>query len=83
MYKQYEKIIIGISLAWSIANITEVVSMILLILSLVNILWNMAYGIYCKFKQGKLDEISDEISKATDEIENIINKEENKNAKDI
>ena len=60
----------------AIANIHEILSIIILVLSIANILINMIIRIYHKIKNKKYDEIPNEIDTTIQELENI--KEENK-----
>lgn len=82
MKDKYDYILSAVGVAWSIQDLQNIVSLILLIISLINILWKTGYNIYTKIKNNKVDEISEDISKCKDEIqqlqENINNKKEEK-----
>ena len=82
MKDKYDYILSAVGVAWSIQDLQNIVSLILLIISLINILWKTGYNIYTKIKNNKVDEIGEDISKCKDEIqqlqENINDKKEEK-----
>lgn len=59
--------------SYAIANISEVLSVIILILSILNILWSMIYGIYRHVKNKEYDKIDDEINDAKSKLETLNN----------
>lgn len=67
-----------ITASWGISNIQDILGVVVLILSIMNILWNMFYKIYNNIKHKNYTEIDDNIKDAIDEINNINlnNKEE-------
>lgn len=60
-----------ITASWGISNIQDILGIIVLILSIMNILWNMIYKIYNNIKNKNYTEIDDNIKNAIDEINNI------------
>lgn len=62
--------------AVAIANIHEILSIIILVLSIANILINMIVRIYHKIKNKNYDEIPNEINTTIEQLEKF--KEENK-----
>lgn len=60
-----------ITASWGISNIQDILGIIVLILSIMNILWNMIYKIYNNIKSKNYTEIDDNIKNAIDEINNI------------
>ena len=62
--------------AYALVNIQEILSIVILVLSIINILFNMVMRIYHHFKDKKYDEISNDISTTIQELEKI--KEEKK-----
>ena len=80
MYEKYSDICSIITGAISMAYIREVLGVIVLVLSILNILINLALKIYHKIKERKFDQIPTDINNAIDEINKIKNEEENKDA---
>ena len=76
MYKNYSDFISVVTGAFGIANIKEILGIIVLILSILNILINLALRIYHKVKERKYDQIPSDINNAIDEINKIKDKEE-------
>jgi hypothetical protein len=64
---------------FALSNIQDILSIIILVLSIANIIINMIMRIYHHIKNKEYDEIPNEIDKTTKELEKI--KEENKNEK--
>lgn len=58
---------------YALATITNILSVIILILSILNILWGMGYKIYQHFKNKKFQEISNELEEAKNELEELKN----------
>lgn len=63
---------------YALANIQEVLGVIVLVLSVINILFNMGYRVYKHIKSKNYEEISKEIDNAKNEIQKYI-EGENKN----
>lgn len=76
MYENYSDFISVATGAFGIANIKEILGIIVLILSILNILINLALRIYHKVKERKYDQIPSDINNAIDEINKIKDKEE-------
>lgn len=57
--------------SYAIANIQDTLSVIILILSIANILWNMAYRIYNHVKNKRYEKISEEIQEAKDQLNDL------------
>lgn len=56
---------------YAVANIQEILSVVILILSILNILWNMGYRIYTHIKNKRYEKISQEIETAKDELSGL------------
>lgn len=54
---------------YGIANIQQILGIVVLILSILSFLCKVAYSIYIKIKDKKYDEISEELDKAKTELE--------------
>lgn len=67
-----------IGISTSVQNLTEILNLIVLILSIANIMWVLIYGIYKHVKNKEYDKISNDIENAKNGIENV-KKEDNKN----
>ena len=65
--------------SFALANIYEILSIIILIISIVNILFNMSFKIYDKIKNKKYEEISADINEATDNLKKLEKKEGKEN----
>ena len=68
----------GISIltgSFALANIQEILSIIILVISILNILVNMSIKIYNKIKTNKYDEIPNDINEASEQLENLQKKE--------
>lgn len=76
MYENYSDFISVATGAFGIANIKEILGIIVLILSILNILINLALRIYHKVKERKYNQIPSDINNAIDEINKIKDKEE-------
>lgn len=76
MYENYSDFISVATGAFGIANIKEILGIIVLILSILNILINLALRIYHKVKERKYDQIPSDINNAIDDINKIKDKEE-------
>lgn len=59
----------------ALANIQEILSIIILVLSIANILFNASIKIYSKIKNKKYDEIPNDINEASEELEKLKKKE--------
>ena len=53
---------------YAVFNIQDVLSIVILVLSILNILWNLGYKIYKHVKNKELDKIDDEFKKAIEEL---------------
>lgn len=58
---------------FALVDITNVLSIIILILSIANILWTMIYSIYKHVKSKDYDKIDDDIQNGINQIENLNN----------
>lgn len=76
MNNKVDYILSSVGIAWSLVDIQNIISIILLTISLLNILWKFGYKIYTKIKEKKFDEIENDIEEAKEEIEKLQNKEE-------
>ena len=76
MYEKYSDVCSVITGAISIAYIKEVLGIIVLVLSILNILINLALKINRKLKERKYDQIPNDINDAIDEINKVKNEEE-------
>lgn len=63
----------AIGLTYSIANIKEILGIIILVLSILSALYKLGVTIYTKIKTKKFNEISKEIENAKEELEEIKN----------
>lgn len=61
--------------SFALANIQEILSIIILVISILNILVNMTIKIYNKIKEKKYDEIPADINEASEQLENLQKKE--------
>lgn len=61
--------------SFALANIQEILSIIILVISILNILVNMTIKIYNKIKEKKYDEIPNDINEASEQLENLQKKE--------
>lgn len=59
----------------ALANIQEILSIIILVLSIANILFNASIKIYSKIKNKKYDKIPNDINEASEELEKLKKKE--------
>lgn len=81
---KYEYISDGTSVifgAFALSNIYEILSIIILILSILNILVNASIRIYHHLKNKEYKDISYEIDDVKNQLENIKNKERENNGK--
>ena len=76
MYENYSDLCSVITGAFGLANLQDILGIIVLILSILNILINLALRIYHKVKERKYDQIPSDINNAIDEINKIKDKEE-------
>lgn len=60
---------------YALANIQDVLSIIILILSIGNILYNLGYRIYNRIKSKEFDKIDDDIDNSIDELNDLKKKE--------
>ena len=65
--------------SFALANIYEILSIIILIISIVNILFNMSFKIYDKIKNKKYEEIPADINEATENLKKLEKKEGKEN----
>lgn len=57
--------------SYAIANIQDTLSIIILVLSIINILWNMIYRIYKHIKEKRYEAISQEIENTKEELNDL------------
>lgn len=57
--------------SYAIATIQDTLSIIILVLSIINILWNMSYRIYNHIKEKRYERISEEIENAKEELNEL------------
>lgn len=77
MYENYSDLCSVATGAFGLANLQDLLGIVVLILSILNILINLALRIYHKIKERKYNQIPTDINNAIDEINKI--KEEEKN----
>lgn len=65
-----------ISIVISLQDIYNVLSVILLCLSIASILYRLGYNIYRHFKDKEYDKINDDLDKATKDLDSINRKED-------
>lgn len=76
-----DKVTEGVSIltgSFALANIEQIISIIILVISLANILINVILKIYNHIKNKQYDEITNDINEASEKIENLQKKEGNK-----
>lgn len=74
MINKFENISTALSVGtgtYAIANINDILSVIILILSIINILWNMGCRIYKHIKEKRYEAISQEIENAKEELNDL------------
>ena len=74
MFNKYETISNSTSVVTStiaIANFHEILSIVILVLSIANILFNMCYRIYNHIKNKNVEKISEDITDAQNQLENL------------
>ena len=76
MYDDYSNLCSIATGAYGIANIKEILGIIVLVLSILNILINAGIRVYHKIKNKKYDEIPNDISDTINQINDL--KEEDK-----
>lgn len=79
--KYFDKIESGlniISIVVSVQNIYNILSIILLCLSIASIIWRLIYQIYNRIKHKEYDKIDNDIKKATDDLNKINDNKEDK-----
>lgn len=72
----------GISIltgSFALANIEQILSIIILVISLANILINVILKIYKHIKNKQYDEIPNDINEASEQLENLKKKEGKQN----
>lgn len=62
--------------SFALANIYDVLSIIVLILSISNILFNASVKIYNHFKEKNIKKVVDDVNEAKEELEKLEEKEE-------
>lgn len=72
IFSTISKTIDGIGLVYGITNIQEILGLIVLILSIINIVTSYVFKIIDKVKAGDYKGANDELGKAIDEIEDKI-----------
>ena len=73
-----DNISIGLSVltgSFALANIEQILSIIILVISLANILINVIIKIYKHIKNKQYDKITDDLNEASEELENLQKKE--------
>lgn len=70
----FNKIIDSIGLIYGITNLQEILGVIVLILTIINILTGYGFKIYDKIKNKKYNEIPNEVNNAINEIKDEIDK---------
>lgn len=79
---KYENVSNGLSVltgSIALANIQDILSIIILVLSVANILFNMFIRIYKHIKAKRLDLISSDLQDASTDLEKLKEKEGNEN----
>lgn len=71
MYENYSNMCSIATATYGIANIKEILGIIVLVLSILNILINAIIKIYRKLKEKKFEEVPNEISDTIDKLKNI------------
>lgn len=56
---------------YALANIQDILSVIILVLSILNILWNFAYRLYKHIKNKEFDKISEDIEETQDKLTDL------------
>lgn len=62
----------------SVQDVSQIINLILLIVSLINILWVLGYSVYNHIKNKEPEKITEDIEKAKNDIENLNRKEDEK-----
>lgn len=78
IYMTISKTIDAIGLVYGLANLQEILGVLVLIISLINIVTSYVFKIIDKIKAGDYKGANDELGKAVDEIEDKINKSDQK-----
>ena len=78
MINAYDYSLDVVGSAYGLANIQTILGIIVLILTIFNILFKMCVGIYKKIKEGKIEEISDVVEEAKNEVKEVGNNEKSK-----
>ena len=76
-----DRVSAGVSIftgSFALVNIEQILSIIILVISLANILINVILKIYNHIKNKQYDEIPNDINEASEQIENLQKKEGNK-----
>lgn len=68
----------SIGLIYGIANIQEILGVIVLVLTIINIVTSYAFKIYDKIKAGDYKGANEELTKAIDEISDKVDEQKNK-----
>ena len=63
--------------SFALTNIEQILSIIILVISILNILINMGIKIYLRIKNKQIQEIPNDLKQVSEELENL--KEKNKN----
>lgn len=61
--------VMGISL--SVQDLTQIVNLVLLVLSVINILWVLCSKVYTHVKKKEYEKISEDITEAQDELKKL------------
>lgn len=72
----FNKTIDSIGLIYGIANLQEILGLVVLILTIINILTGYGFKIYDKIKNKKYNEIPEEVNKAIEEIKDLNKKDD-------
>lgn len=72
----FNKTVDSVGLIYGIANLQEILGLVVLILTIINILTSYGFKIYDKIKNKKYNEISEEVNKAIEEIKDLNKKDD-------
>lgn len=72
----FNKTVDSVGLIYGIANLQEILGLVVLILTIINILTSYGFKIYDKIKNKKYNEIPEEVNKALEEIKDLEKKDD-------
>lgn len=72
----FNKTVDSVGLIYGIANLQEILGLVVLILTIINILTSYGFKIYDKIKDKKYNEIPEEVNKALEEIKDLEKKDD-------